>query len=175
MRLESERAERIRCYLARNKGKPSGSRSGEPLDEIERDFRRKIERALDLGLGCCALARPDIATLVASALRHFDNARYLLHAWVVMPNHVHAVLWPMPNHALGDILQSWKGYTAREANRILAVRNRPFWQTESYDHWIRNDKEHERCSRYVIWNPVKAKLCALPQDWRWSSAWSKPG
>ena len=86
-------------------------------------------------------------------------------------NHAHAVLWPMPNFLLGDILKSWKGYTAREANKLLSRTGESFWQPEPFDHWIRNDDEKARICRYVVNNPVTARLCTTPAQWRWSSAW----
>jgi hypothetical protein len=46
-----------------------------------------------------------------------------------------------------------------------------FWQRESYDHWIRNDDEKARIRRYIRMNPVNARLCQAPEDWKWSSAW----
>jgi REP element-mobilizing transposase RayT len=110
--------------------------------------------------------------MVSKALQFFEGKRYLLKAWVVMPNHVHAVLWPMPSHSLSTILQSWKRFTAREANKILGRTNQTFWQPETFDHWIRNEMEHDRCCRYVVNNPVKARLCERPEQWPWSSAWS---
>jgi hypothetical protein len=84
------------------------------------------------------------------------------------------VVWPMPNHLLGDILKSWKQFTSRRAKRLLGLGKEPFWQPESYDHWIRNDEEKARISRYVANNPVTAGLCVRPEDWRWSSAWHAP-
>lgn len=137
-------------------------------DEIQRDLRRRIERYLDRGAGECWLGKPEIADIVHQALQHFDNERYSLRAWVVMPNHVHVVVWPHPNHTLSRILQSWKSFTALEANKSLNRTGARFWQPESYDHWIRNDDERARIVRYVINNPVKAGLCATPKDWPWS-------
>jgi REP element-mobilizing transposase RayT len=166
LQFQAERAERLRRLLAATDSPP-----WETEDTINRDHRRQVERYLDRGVGACWLRRPDLADLVANALRHFDGQRYLLSAWVVMPNHVHAVLWPRPNHLLGDILRSWKGYTAHEANQRLQRMGQPFWQPESYDHWIRSDDEKARVCRYVVNNPVSAGLCAAPEDWRWSSAW----
>jgi type I restriction enzyme R subunit/putative DNA methylase len=139
-------------------------------NEIARDFRRQLERSLDHGLGACHLRRADIADLVAGALRHFHTSRYLLKEWVVMPNHVHVNVWPMPNHVLSDILKSWKQFTSRKAKRIIAMGDEPFWQPESYDHWIRDDDERARIARYIRNNPVSAGLCARPEDWRWGSA-----
>jgi REP element-mobilizing transposase RayT len=88
-----------------------------------------------------------------------------------MPNHVHTILWPMPNFTLSEILKSRKRHTARQANLILGATGETFWQPESYDHWIRNDEEKARIRRYIRMNPVKAGLCKAPEDWKWSSAW----
>ena len=162
MKLQAERASRLA---------PLEKGANATLREIERDYFRQLEEQLDRGGGSCWLGRSEIADLVTAALQHFDGERYRLDAWVVMPNHVHVALWPMPNHTLSRIVQSWKRFTAREANRILNRSGMPFWQPEAYDHWIRDDAEHARCCRYISNNPVKAGLCATPEDWKWSSAW----
>ena len=72
---------------------------------------------------------------------------------------------------LSDILKSWKQFTSRRAKKILHLGEEPFWQPESYDHWIRNDEERARIVRYIRNNPVTAGLCARPEDWKWSSAY----
>ena len=87
-----------------------------------------------------------------------------------MPNHVHAVIWPMPGHTLSDLLHSWKSFTSSQANKLLHRTGHEFWQTESFDHWIRDDEEHARLVAYVENNPVKAGFCKVPEDWKWSSA-----
>jgi REP element-mobilizing transposase RayT len=175
LKYQAKRAERLqRFHALQDAAKKLGSKlpDAESLDEIERDYFRKLESYLDKGAGECWLKRMEIADMVAAALRFFDGQRYRLDAWVVMSNHVHAVLWPMPNHSLSEILQSWKRFTAREANKILQRTGQTFWQPEAFDHWIRDDVEHARCCRcYVVNNPVKARLCAAPEDWKWSSAW----
>jgi REP element-mobilizing transposase RayT len=166
--FEREKAERLRRL---NDFTKRGEAINDSEEEIARDLRRKIERYLDRGAGACHLRRPDIAALVTNAMRHFHEQRYLLHEWVVMPNHVHAVVWPMPNHLLSDILKSWKQFSSRRAKKIVGMGKEPFWQPEPYDHWIRNDEEKARIARYIRNNPVTARLCASPEDWRWSSAW----
>ena len=174
LKHQAERAERLqRFYAQQDAAKKTGVKTANPetLESIERDYFRKLEAYLDKGRGECCLKRPDIAELVAGALRFFAGERYRLDAWVVMPNHVHAVLWPMPNFTLSGIVQSWKRHTAREANKLLNRTGETFWQPEPFDHWIRNEAEHARCCRYVVNNPVKAGLCAAPEDWQWSSAW----
>ncbi len=177
LKLEADRAERLTRLNARQQAPRKVGTAIESegcLEDIERAFRRQIERFLDTGCGQCWLRRADLADLVAGALRFFEGQRYRLDAWVIMPNHVHAIVWPLPNHTLSAIVQSWKGFTARKANLLLSRTGRSFWQPESFDHWIRNDAEHEQCCRYTRMNPVKAGLCGTPEDWRWSSAWRPP-
>ena len=87
-----------------------------------------------------------------------------------MPNHVHAVVWPYPGHTIGEILHGWKSYTASEASRTLLHEPAGFWQNESFDHWIRDNDERLRLIAGVEYNPVKASLCAEPEDWLRSSA-----
>jgi REP element-mobilizing transposase RayT len=143
----------------------------EAREGIDREFQRQVERYLDRGAGECHLRRPRIAEMVKEALLHFDKQQYILDEWVVMPNHVHLILWPMPNHTLSEILHSRKRHTARQANLILGRTGEEFWQHESYDHWIRNDEEKFRIRRYIRNNPVIAKLCKSVEEWPWSSAW----
>lgn len=168
LEFEREKAGRLRRL---EDFKRRGEKLLDSLEEINRDFRRQIERYLDQGAGACHLRRPKIADLVAATLRHFHDQRYLLREWVVMPNHVHVLFWPMPNHVVSEILKSWKQFSSRRAKELLGLGPGPFWQPEPYDHWIRNDDEHARITRYIRNNPVKAGLCKCPEDWRWSSAW----
>jgi putative transposase len=133
-------------------------------------YSERVDSYLDAGHGDCRLKRPEVAKLVADALRFFDGERYDLHAWVVMPNHVHVVVHPEPPHTLSSILKSWKTYTAVHGNRILNRVGQPFWQNESYDHSCRDQDDHGRCSQYTLRNPAVAGLCADPRDWPWSSA-----
>ena len=118
------------------------------------------------------LAQQEIAKLVADALHHAEQVHnYIrLHAWVIMSNHVHLLISPIA--APIKFLQSTKGYTAREANKILGRRGEPFWQAESYDRWVRNPAEFDRITRYIENNPVKAGLAPSPTDYRWSSAYA---
>jgi REP element-mobilizing transposase RayT len=175
MNFQAEKAQRLRRLEILRAEQQTGAGS-KPIEEsedaIERDYFRKVERYLDKGAGECVLRRPDIAELTMGAVRFFENQRYRLDAWIIMPNHVHVVFWPMPNQVVSDLVKSWKQFVALRANRILKRVGTDLWQREPFDHWIRNDEEHAPCCRDVIFNPVKAGLCAAPGDWRWSSAWS---
>jgi REP element-mobilizing transposase RayT len=128
-----------------------------------------IDEQLDRGSGACWLRDERVAALVADALRHFDGERYRLPAGVVMPNHVHALVQPLPGFALEGILHSWKSFTAHAANKLLG-RDGEFWQRESYDHWVRDEAEAAHYRRYIEDNPVAARLCARADEWKWSSA-----
>ncbi len=122
LKFQGERAERLRCLFAGRGGvlaTPATTCPDDAEQEIERDYYRKVERFLDQSIGACHLRNPEIGALVANAIRHFKDQRYVLGDWVVMPNHVHVVIWPMPNHHLSAITKSWKGFTARGANKTL--------------------------------------------------------
>jgi REP element-mobilizing transposase RayT len=109
-----------------------------------------------------------IAGMIAETLRYGASAGlYDLHAWVIMPNHVHAII--RPHKAMARIMQWLKGRTARKANRILGHTGDAFWQAESFDHWIRSELEFEALVDYVQNNPVKAGLVETQGQWPWSS------
>jgi len=144
-------------------------------EETERETERKaqylyseqIEKYLDVGYGKCYLNKTEIARLVANSFTHFDNMRYRLHAWCVMPNHVHVIVEAMPDHDLSKIIHSWKSYTAHRANEILGLIG-TFWQKDAYNHIIRSKKEYFFQMQYVWENPEKATLHNWP--WRWKAA-----
>src|SRR5206468_2344382 len=85
-----------------------------------------------------------------------------------MPNHIHALIevWQTP---LGKILEGWKGYTAKQANRILG-RDGAFWQEDYFDRYIRDEEHYQRVVRYIENNPVKAGLVRVAAEWLCSSA-----
>jgi len=143
-----------------------------PKKEYDLEWRKRIDAYLDQGHGSCYLKDDRLAEIVQNALLRFDGKRYALHAWVVMPNHVHTLLTPQAGWELSQIAHSWKSYTASECNKVLK-RKGEFWQRESFDRYIRNEKHYANAIRYIENNPVKAGLCARPEDWRWSSAYFK--
>jgi putative transposase len=115
------------------------------------------------------LRRPEIARIVVDSIyKGVELKHYELGAWVVMPNHVHLLIKPVI--APDRLLKSLKGSTARICNRLLGRTGEPFWQKESYDHWVRNPQEYGKIWIYVEMNPVKAGLVRDPRDYLWSSA-----
>jgi len=127
-----------------------------------------------LTLGSCMLRDAAIATIVRDALCHFDDQRYHLHAWCIMPNHVHVVVTPWGAHTLSEILHSWKSYTAHAINKQRGVRGE-VWERESFDHLVRSSESLGRFIAYVDNNPVEAGLCSEPGKWPYSSTGAKCG
>lgn len=125
--------------------------------EFHEKFTKRFHKWLDAGYGACWLRRSEVSALVERALRHFDRERYALGHFVVMPNHVHALVTPCPSHDLSEVLQTWKSYTAHEANKLLN-RTGKFWQDETFDHIVRNETQLHRFERYVLGNPAMAGL-----------------
>jgi len=113
-----------------------------------------------------------IAQSVADALRfgEWQLHLYKLRAWVLMVNHVHILIHPQAT--LARITKAVKNFSAQQANALLGRAGRPFWQHESYDHWVRSPKELEKIVRYIEENPLKAGLVGRVEDWRWSSAFN---
>ncbi|PYK98811.1 MAG: carbamoyl-phosphate synthase large subunit [Verrucomicrobia bacterium] len=125
--------------------------------EYHQRFQESREEWLDKGHGSCLLQNPSAAEIVAGALKHFEGTRYLLDAFVVMPNHVHALVQPLKDHSLSQILHSWKSLTGK----ALKQRKRDHeavWQDENYDRIVRDEKELERFRDYIECNPSKAGL-----------------
>jgi len=115
------------------------------------------------------LRQDGIAELViASLFKGAELGQYYLGAFAVMANHVHVLLLPVVAPSL--LLKSLKGVTARGANLILGRTGEPFWQRESYDHCVRDDREWERILDYIEDNPVKAGLVGKAEAYRWSRA-----
>jgi putative transposase len=123
------------------------------------------------------------AAIARKAIEHHSGTRYHLHAFVVMPSHIHCVLTPEPQWErtwyaerlrghmtpLSAIMHSIKSFIAREV-RVLRGSSGPLWQGESYDRIVRDETELERTVAYVEYNPVKAGLCVRPEEWAFSSA-----
>lgn len=129
-----------------------------------------MDRYLDTAReGPMYLRQPRIASIVVDSLRRgAELGHYRLRAYAVMANHVHVLL--RPRVPPSRLLQSLKGFTAREANRVLGRTGETFWQAESYDHWVRDEAELGRIIKYIEDNPVRAGLVSRATDHPWSSA-----
>ncbi|MFP4191262.1 MAG: REP-associated tyrosine transposase, partial [Candidatus Hydrogenedentota bacterium] len=141
-------------------------RSDRPLSKAdERELARlsteRIQEYLDTGAGACHLQQREVAVMVRDAFHHFHGKRYQLHAWCIMPNHVHLLLTLAEGETLPKVMHSIKSYTAKRANKILG-RSGPFWQKEYYDRIVRDAREYERTLSYIEYNPEAAGLADWP-------------
>jgi REP element-mobilizing transposase RayT len=130
-----------------------------------------MDRILDRGEhGPVYLKRPEIAGMVMTSILDGDRRfrRYDLHAFVIMSNHVHILVTSLVRMA--EWTRSLKGFTGREASKMLGLNGTPFWLDESYDRLLRNDEEFRNTKRYIEWNPVKVGLADSPEGFPWSSA-----
>ena len=180
------RAARERLAATRTLLEREAARIDEDTDKRKARHSKKLFALLDQILdkaesGPLWLKEERIAAIVESALLQRYRDLYTLWAYVVMANHVHALLQPKPSPNLAggsevtyihlkDITKRLKGYTALEANRLLSRTGQSFWQQESFDHWARDEGEFYRIIAYIENNPVKAGLVSRPEEWRWSSA-----
>jgi putative DNA methylase len=138
-------------------------------EDADAEFRRRVEEWLDAGHGSCVLQRPEAAKVVLDAWRHFHGKRYVLHAFVVMPNHVHVMAHFVSSHTMGKTVETWKRYTATRINRFLG-RNGKLWQEDYWDRFMRDEGHYRAAVEYIHNNPVKAGLVKQARDWQWSSA-----
>jgi REP element-mobilizing transposase RayT len=122
------------------------------LDEA---FAIRLDRYLDEGHGSCLLR--DHAETVANALRFFDRLRYELHAWCVMPNHVHVLFYLERGRDLDRVLHSWKSFTAHVIGKGV------IWQREYFDRVVRSPAQFNETRSYIQANPAKAGL----RNWPW--------
>lgn len=113
---------------------------------------------------------PRIAQVVVETIQKGETplGYFVIYAFAVMPNHVHILIHP--HVSLARTTKGIKGASVRKANEILCRSGKPFWQDESFDHWIRTQGEYERIHAYIERNPVEAGLVKEPQEWPWSSA-----
>ena len=155
------------------------------IDDQRKLYFGRFDETLDNATsGPCWLKDGRIVKLVADAIRLHDKKEYDLLAYCIMPNHVHLVFTvrhdfitsmrakaratsTTSRYIVTDILRLIKGATAGEVNKILN-RTGTFWQHESYDRVVRDEKELNRIIWYTINNPVKAGLVKNAEDWKWS-------
>ena len=137
--------------------------------DADDQFRKRVEEWLDAGHGSCVLRDPGAAKLIVEAWQHFDGEHYHLHAWVVMPNHVHVMVHMLPPHPMADAVESWKRFTATKINKMMG-RSGQLWQLDYWDRYIRDENHYRAAVDYIHNNPVKAGLVKRAEDWKFGSA-----
>ncbi len=156
------------------------------LHDLRKRFFARYDALLDaVEAGPHWLRDPAIAKTAMKELHRFDGEFYDLLAYCIMPNHVHALfdtslqldeganlddLESLNFKPLEVIMKRIKGPSAVAANRLLN-REGKFWQRETFDHYVRNERELTNIIAYILNNPVKAGWVAHWEDWEFS--WRK--
>ena len=125
--------------------------------EYKERFTERREQWLDACHGECHLRSPEMRDLVRTSLMKFDQARYDMDAFVIMPNHLHLIWQLRPGFDLSKELKGLKGASARACNLALN-QSGMFWMDESYDRLVRDWEELSVFRRYIAENAAKAHL-----------------
>ena len=118
----------------------------------------------------------EVATLRQAVRQTKLERPFTIDAWVVMPDHLHAV-WTMPDHD-ADYSIRWSIIKARFSRSMPQINRRAchearrehgIWQRRYWEHHIRTDQEKTAAIRYCWLNPVKHGFVTNPEDWPTSS------
>jgi REP element-mobilizing transposase RayT len=152
---------------ARRRGE-SDPRGHRQTEEEQRESMKRLEDELDAGHGRCWLRDPELRRILGDILLHFQDERYRMHAFVIMPNHVHAAVQPRPGHPLSTLLKAWKSFSAHCINKAAGATG-TFWHRDTFDRILRDGDHFRRVIRYIIRNPAQAGLSS-----REASVWVHP-
>jgi putative transposase len=118
----------------------------------------------------CLLLSDRMAGLFIKVLHHYQKqAKYHLHEFVVMPNHFHLLITPIPPVTIEKAVQFIKGGFSYRPKKELAFHGE-IWQTSFYDRRVRDATEYARFRHYILMNPVRRGLAPLPEGFRFSSS-----
>lgn len=97
--------------------------------------------------------------LLDSVRFYHDQTRWHCSLFLLMPDHLHALIAFPQAQIMSVVMGAWKGYQTKR----LGVR----WQENFFDHRLRNRKELDEKAAYIRLNPVVKNLCAKADDWPW--------
>lgn len=107
-----------------------------------------------------SLTQPEIASrLLASAHFYHEQARWHCRLFLLMPNHLHALLIFPFDRPMHTVIAPWKAYHAKHLKLP--------WQNNFFDHRLRNRKELLESETYIRENPVRRRLCESAETWPW--------
>ena len=130
---------------------------GEVQQEFHDKFTLQMESKLDEGHGLCWLRHDNLRATVSETMLYHHGSRYWLGSYVIMPNHVHALVTPYGDRGLDRVCYTWKNYSAKAMNKLMGRRG-TVWQSESFDHIVRSERHLDRFAAYIEKNPKEAGL-----------------
>jgi REP element-mobilizing transposase RayT len=118
--------------------------------------------------GRLQLTQPPVATGLLDVARFYhDSGRWHLELFVLMPDHLHAIVGFPRGVAMTDVFKAWKRYAAQQ----FGIE----WQVGFFDHRLRNDAEVTEKHDYIRQNPVRKRLCQRPEEWPHQLRWTSKG
>ena len=113
--------------------------------------------------------RTDTAELLVTTLFGYrDRNEFLLHGFVIMPNHIHLLLSSDESH-IGRAMQMVKGGFSHALGKS-GLKLKAVWQPSYYEHRVRDAEEYARMRNYIHQNPVRRGLAEKAADYPYSSA-----
>jgi putative transposase len=106
--------------------------------------------------------------VVRKILEYRDKKNYLLHEFVLMPNHLHLILTPSETVSLERAVQLIKGGSSHEIH-IVRANKIQIWQSSFHESRVRDWVDYKTKADYIRFNPVAAKLVQQPQERRFCS------
>ena len=110
--------------------------------------------------------------VVRKILEYRGRGEYLLHEFVLMPDHLHLILTPTESVSLEKAVQLIKGGSSHEIHRVRGSKLQ-IWQPSFHESRVTDWMDYKKKAHYVQLNPVVAKLVERPQDWLYGSASGK--
>jgi len=122
-----------------------------------------VRIALDREKEQKALTHPALAQAILDSAKFYQTkGRWHITLFLLMPDHLHAILSFARDQSMSDVIRDWK--------RFHAHMNHVFWQEGYFDHRLRADERGAQLTakmNYIRQNPVAAGLCAKAEDWPW--------
>jgi putative transposase len=110
--------------------------------------------------------------VVSKILEYRDRGSYLLHEFVLMPDHLHLILTPTVSVSLEKAIQLIKGGSSHEIHRVRGNKMQ-IWQSGFHESKVVDWADFKKKADYIHFNPVAAKLVESPENWQYSSASGK--
>lgn len=114
------------------------------------------------------IVAPLAQALLDSARAYETKQRWHITLFLIMPDHVHALLSFARDASMSKTVGDWKHFHARKRGIV--------WQQGYFDHRLRDDERGEQLSakmNYIRQNPVAAGLCSKAEDWPWVIGYSR--
>ncbi len=131
-------------------------------------YDRHIFVTVDLLRSRDKLEERDFGRLAIALPRMRQKQRFLLTAWVFLPDHWHAIIYPPHPVSISRAMSGVKVSSMIAINHGRQEKGE-LWQERYFDHALRTVKDYWKTVEYIHLNPVRRGLVKRPEQWKWSS------